>query len=238
MTRWLLLILLLLPGIAQAAETVMHNAATANADGQNISVADKGSVGLTVTISGTATVTFKGSADGGSTWTAMNCIALGSTTNVTSTTSSAQYQCAVGGLTHIQAPISGCSGCTVTVRANSSIASRNIGSSSGGLASTDIDTCAEFAAIMTGETGTCGNVVLSQGPTIADPVLTGSATIPNSTTLPATCAVGNIYMDTDATTGQRLYLCESTNTWALQGDGGAGTGMTHPQVMARTSIGF
>lgn len=108
----------------------------------------------------------------------------------------------------------------------------------GGLASTGIDTCAELAAIMGDETGTCGNVVLSQGPTIADPVLTGSATIPNSTTLPATCAVGNIYMDTDATTGQRLYLCESTNTWALQGDGGAGTGMTHPQVMARASIGF
>lgn len=69
----------------------------------------------------------------------------------------------------------------------------------------------------------------------------GSSTasrIANSTSLPATCAVGDIYMDTDATTGQRLYLCESTNTWALQGDGGAGTGMTHPQTMARASIGF
>ena len=43
--------------------------------------------------------------------------------------------------------------------------------------------------------------------------------IPSSTTLPGTCAVGQIYMDTDATSGQRLYLCESTNTWALQGDG-------------------
>jgi hypothetical protein len=29
-------------------------------------------------------------------------------------------------------------------------------------------------------------------------------------------------MDTDATTGQRLYACQATNTWALQGDGGGG----------------
>jgi hypothetical protein len=65
-----------------------------------------------------------------------------------------------------------------------------------------------------------------------------ASSIANSTSLPGTCAVGDIYMDTNATSGQRLYLCESTNTWALQGDGGAGTGMTHPQTMARASIGF
>jgi hypothetical protein len=29
-------------------------------------------------------------------------------------------------------------------------------------------------------------------------------------------------MDTDATSGQRWFLCESTNTWVLQGDGGSG----------------
>jgi hypothetical protein len=48
--------------------------------------------------------------------------------------------------------------------------------------------------------------------------------IPNSTSLPGTCTVGQIYMDTDATSGQRIYACQSTNTWALQGDGGAGGG--------------
>lgn len=46
--------------------------------------------------------------------------------------------------------------------------------------------------------------------------------VPNGTTLPASCAVGDSFMDTDATSGQRWYLCESTNTWALQGDGGGG----------------
>lgn len=52
----------------------------------------------------------------------------------------------------------------------------------------------------------------------------GTLQIPNSTTLPASCEVGDSYMDTDATSGQRFYLCESANTWALQGDGGGGGG--------------
>jgi len=41
--------------------------------------------------------------------------------------------------------------------------------------------------------------------------------VPNSTSLPGTCTVGDSYMDTDATTGARWYLCEATNTWAVQG---------------------
>jgi len=52
----------------------------------------------------------------------------------------------------------------------------------------------------------------------------GVLQIPNSITLPATCEVGDVYFDTDATSGQRIYACESTNTWALQGDGGGGGG--------------
>lgn len=41
--------------------------------------------------------------------------------------------------------------------------------------------------------------------------------IPNSDSLPSACVVGQIYMDTDATSGQRIYACESTNSWVLQG---------------------
>jgi hypothetical protein len=48
---------------------------------------------------------------------------------------------------------------------------------------------------------------------------TGTRGIPRGTTLPGTCAVGDEFMDTDATSGQRHYLCESANTWKLQGDG-------------------
>jgi hypothetical protein len=71
---------------------------------------------------------------------------------------------------------------------------------------------------------------------MADKVITGSLNIPNSTSLPGTCAVGNIYMDTNATSGQRLYLCESTNTWALQGDGGGGGGTPTAAAPARTTV--
>lgn len=42
--------------------------------------------------------------------------------------------------------------------------------------------------------------------------------LPNATTLPGTCTVGQVYIDTDAGTGKKHYLCEATNTWVLQGD--------------------
>jgi len=45
-------------------------------------------------------------------------------------------------------------------------------------------------------------------------------------TLPATCQANDIYRDSDATSGQQIYLCESANTWVLQGDGGGTGGAT------------
>lgn len=77
---------------------------------------------------------------------------------------------------------------------------------------------ANLATALTDETGTSGGFVRATGAAIAPATLN----IPNSTTLPGTCAVGDAYMDTDATSGQRFYLCQATNTWALQGDGGGG----------------
>lgn len=53
-----------------------------------------------------------------------------------------------------------------------------------------------------------------------------SLRIPNDTTLPATCTVGEIYMDTDATSGARFYLCESANTWVAQGGAGGASSVT------------
>lgn len=46
----------------------------------------------------------------------------------------------------------------------------------------------------------------------------GGIEIENGTTPPA-CTVGQIYLDTDATSGQQLYACEG-GTFVLQGDGG------------------
>ena len=70
---------------------------------------------------------------------------------------------------------------------------------------------------------------------MADKTITGSLNIPHSTTLPATCNVGDEYMDTDATSGQRFYLCESANTWALQGGSGGGSGTVTATAGSLTS---
>lgn len=137
--RWAVVAWILAASTAWAATGVFHNGATTNATGSNISTADKGSMGIAVTISGTATVTFQGSADNGTTWANMNCVALGTTANVTSTVASGHYQCSVGGLTHVQTPISGCSGCTVTVRVNTSLASRGGGGGGSAIAVQEID---------------------------------------------------------------------------------------------------
>lgn len=40
------------------------------------------------------------------------------------------------------------------------------------------------------------------------------------TTPPGTCTVGQVFFDTDASPGQNVYGCSSTNTWTLQGGGG------------------
>lgn len=45
----------------------------------------------------------------------------------------------------------------------------------------------------------------------------------SGTTPPGTCAVGELFYDTDAAAGRNIYGCTSTNTWTLQGDGGGGS---------------
>lgn len=47
------------------------------------------------------------------------------------------------------------------------------------------------------------------------PVKTGTST-------PATCGVGELFFDTDATAGQNLFGCTATNTWTLLGGAGGG----------------
>lgn len=52
----------------------------------------------------------------------------------------------------------------------------------------------------------------------------GSASflVPRSTALPGTCTQGQLYMDTDATSGARFCHCEATNSWVCGGGGGGG----------------
>lgn len=39
---------------------------------------------------------------------------------------------------------------------------------------------------------------------------------PNNATLPATCTLGEIYVDNDATAGDQMHVCTATNTWTAQ----------------------
>ncbi|MGB4107786.1 MAG: hypothetical protein WBK55_08330 [Alphaproteobacteria bacterium] len=77
-----------------------------------------------------------------------------------------------------------------------------------------------------GATEIADSYLLNNGDVASGTYDYGGATleIPNGNSLPGTCVVGDLFMDTDATTGQRLYACQSSNTWALQGDGGGGGG--------------
>lgn len=68
-------------------------------------------------------------------------------------------------------------------------------------------------AVSSDDTDFRNNVIFGTG---------GSLELPNGTTLPATCSVGNVFHDTDsddcADTGSgdgALCICKSTDTWAL-----------------------
>lgn len=49
-------------------------------------------------------------------------------------------------------------------------------------------------------------------------VSSGTLVIPSSTSLPGSCTVGEVYLDTNATSGQQFYACEG-GSFVLQGDG-------------------
>lgn len=84
---------------------------------------------------------------------------------------------------------------------------------------TDDITSANLATALSNETGS-GVVVFGTNPTIS--MATGSLLLPSSTSLPGTCSVGQVYVDTDATSGQRVYICETTNSWVVNSGGGGG----------------
>lgn len=86
-------------------------------------------------------------------------------------------------------------------------------------------------ALPTTITGTSGEIAASAATgaiTLSLPAALNlsahSVRMPSSTTLPATCIIGETYFDTDATVGQNIYGCTATNTWTVEGDGGAGGG--------------
>lgn len=88
---------------------------------------------------------------------------------------------------------------------------------------------AEGGAATTGDSATAffsaGTIEDARLPTsMADKEITGSLNIPNATSNPGTCTIGQIHFDNDATAGVNLYGCTASNTWTLLGDGGGGSG--------------
>lgn len=63
---------------------------------------DVGSAGFVISGTWTGTITFEGSADGGTTWTAMEAWPLGSRTAVTSATAGGTWQVNAAGLTTLR----------------------------------------------------------------------------------------------------------------------------------------
>lgn len=101
----------------------LQNAVGATGNGAELPVDQYGGVGLQVTISATATVTFETTVDG-TTWVSAACVSVADTSGtLTSTaTSSGAYQCNVSGMALFRARVSSFSSGTVTVFAKSTTA--------------------------------------------------------------------------------------------------------------------
>jgi hypothetical protein len=154
----------------------LHDAVTSNGNGKEIDIERYTSATVTIIISaGTATVTLNVT-ENGTTWINRTCTSTSDTSGVLTATATATdiFQCSISGMKKLRAPVTDCTGCTVTVRVRVTTAVMGKGGGGGG------------------------------GP---------ASSIVSSATLPATCSQGQVYFDTDATSGQRFYVCDSTDTW-------------------------
>lgn len=219
--------LLLLPGLGEAAVVkteTLQSAAGATGDGTVLTLGGRySSLALTVTISATATVTFEGSEDG-STYASITCVSTANTsgTLVTTATATGSYQCGVSGLAAFRARISSFGSGTVTVTGTASdLALGRKGGSSGGAP-------ADATYLTTTANGTLSDEVVIG--VVDDTTIVGNGSTMQAKTLPS-CS--------NATTSKLLYN-NTTNEFSCgtDQDSGAGSGMTHPQTMARASIGF
>ncbi len=134
-TKLVLLCALLLASPAWAAleehqELLLQNAAAATANGADLSVEEYNTVGVELTISASATVTWEGSVFG--TYSAIPCTNKASGTAATTATATGLYQCDVSGLGTFRARVSTYASGTVTAYARSSTAVFASSTSSGG----------------------------------------------------------------------------------------------------------
>lgn len=231
-------------------EHTFQSAAGATGNGTALSVQLYNSLAVQIVISATATVSFESTVDD-SNWVALACTSIGSTsgtlvTSAANSGASGVYQCNVAGLSKVRMRISSFGSGTVTVygKPTTAVLGKKGGGGGGStIATSEADGAPAVAATDTvifpngsltdnGDGSVTASLITPAG---VETFSTGTKTVtskfdfgggtlelPNSNTLPATCVVGEFYVDANATSGQRLYLCESANTWALQGDGTGG----------------
>jgi len=243
MKRWIILLVLLCLASVDAQAQVrpvtktLQSAAAATQDGDTINVDGFSTVGVQVTISNTATVTFEATQNL-STWQAVVCTLTSSTsaTLVSTATATGTYHCNVAGMVAFRVRVSAYTSGTVTVTATASpaVLGKKGGGAGGGLASGDIDTCAEMAALWTDKTGTCGAPVLSVAPTLTSPVFATKMNWPRVTALPGSPSAGDTVVVTDdsaigacdSAAGSARTVCHyNGSAWQSLGDGGSGGGI-------------
>ena len=99
-----------------AVTTTIQSAVAADGNGTAVTMYEPGNIAFQVTITGKASVNFEGSADGGTTYSAITCMKSGSTAGAVSTTSATGlFFCHVPGLSNARAPVVGWQTGTVTV---------------------------------------------------------------------------------------------------------------------------
>ena len=101
-----------------ATSTTLQNAVAADGNGTAALVPDTGEIGINVSITGKAGVSFETSINSGTTYGALSCRRSGSTAgDVSTTTSSGLFFCHLPGAAYIRTPVVGWQTGTVTVTA-------------------------------------------------------------------------------------------------------------------------
>lgn len=132
---------------------VLHVNETGNVNGDTLTIDGASSVSLTVTISGTATVSFEATQNR-TTWSPVACIEVGDAAyiSILETTATMTVRCNVAGLVEFRAPTSGNSG-TVNVTATASPAVMGSGGGgSGGGAAVTLETAKTNGRVVTSAT--------------------------------------------------------------------------------------
>lgn len=106
-----------------SGNTTMQNAVSSTGNGTSLTVTGYGTAVVSITGTFTATVTFEGSTDAGSTWVSVSATQMGTSSIATTATAVGQYRLNVAGLDLLRARVTWTSGTSITAigRANNAV---------------------------------------------------------------------------------------------------------------------